>query len=87
MQEFNGMKIGDYITTYHKGIHKLDKIEDQGYNHYIFHYTRVLDSDFEPSRKYRSKCSSYHCRLAPRELEDQLKKLHIALDMLATKDD
>ena len=29
MKEYNGMKIGDYITTYNKGIYILEMIEER----------------------------------------------------------
>lgn len=60
-------KVGDFITSYHKGIHKLMEIQPRGKeaNHVpIFAYAAVLTSDYKPvKRKALNECDAGYCRI------------------------
>lgn len=78
MTEYNGMKVGDLIITYHTGIWRLDSIEDRGATKPLAHYTFISSFHGKLSTSKNPKiqrCDISFCFPAQRfidELEQQL---------------
>ena len=64
-------KVGDIITAYHKGYHRITLIEDRqqsntgrykGTDSPLIHYTCILDSNGQPSKARKNECDALYCR-------------------------
>lgn len=62
MQEFNGMRVGDLITTYHKGYWILEKIESRQYYNPLFYYRKIANENFRfVKSNIISSCDALYC--------------------------
>jgi len=74
--------VGDLITTYHSGYHRLTRIEDRGErNTPLFHYNKVYDSEGNP-RKGRNACDASYCRSAKEGLPISINNMQEKLTRL-----
>ena len=70
------VKVGDIITAYHKGYHRVTNFEDFQYNIggnvKLVHYEKVANEDGKPSRKLKKRCSIDYCKVVdPKFIKDQ----------------
>ena len=54
-------KVGDVMTAYMPGIHRLIKIEPRGDQSPLFYYERILNSNMKP-QKASACCDAAYCR-------------------------
>lgn len=84
MQSYNGMKIGDLITTCHKGFFILNEIEErEPYTTFgstklhtpnpLFRYSRVGDDKGRPCGGKPKSCDASYCNLATDSIETMIK--------------
>lgn len=60
--EYDGIRIGDMITAYHKGYHKVIGFHNLGYDYSMqINYERVADSNGNPV-KGKNSCSYKYCK-------------------------
>ena len=60
--EFNGLRIGDMITTYHKGFHKIIGFHELAYKDSMqVNYDRVADNNGNPI-KGKNSCHHRYCK-------------------------
>lgn len=65
------MKIGDLITTYHSGFHRLVRVSGD-----VCYYTQEFTSDCKPKKSKERACSIEYCKLAKDFIEQELVKLN-----------
>jgi len=71
------LKIGDLITTYHKGYWKLVNITPRKGSPPMFHYTKSFKPDGTPiAGKATMECDASYCRNAKGVIADELSKLN-----------
>lgn len=68
-------KVGDTITTYYKGVHRLTKIEGRAGNTPLFYFERVLDAKLQP-KKGKNCCDAAYCKpFSVADIVADLKKI------------
>lgn len=95
MTEYNGMKVGDVISTYHAGYHRLESIEvrppqkslfDKSVTFKpepLFYYRKVVDSNGkQASGKTLLCCDAAYCRPAKETLSIVIKNIEDNLQTL-----
>lgn len=59
------IKVGDIITAYHKGYHRVDEIKPRENpptpNNFLVYYTKVANNNGKPSRKSKNCCHIDYC--------------------------
>jgi len=79
MQEYKGMKVGDIITTYSQGYHKLVKIEPVNLpgDNVSFHFKQVADNQGKRKNSNTIKACHYSfCRPAVAMIEKSVKEMN-----------
>lgn len=70
MEKSMKIKVGDIITCYHKGYHRVDNIKPRDNpptpNNFIVYYTKVANSDGKPSRNLKNHCHIDYCNIVDR---------------------
>ncbi len=81
LKEYNGMKVGDIITTYNNGFHRLNKIEngttttgifgkETTEESVIFHYNQIATNEGKlKSIRTELKCHSSFCAPAAKGID------------------
>lgn len=83
MNEYEGMKVGDLVTGYHKGYHRLLVIEHRKSFKPLFHYRCEFNAS---GKKMNSKqmrcCDAGFCRPAADSVEEAINTTQKKLDNL-----
>lgn len=78
------IKVGDIIIAYHRGFHRVTKIEDRSkvrskYDRSdspLFHYVMVFDSKGNAKKKGAiNSCDAMYCRKATEAIPVEIKRL------------
>ena len=75
----NQFDVGDYVTSYYKGIFRVDKIELRDHNTPVLHMTKVL-SDKYKKLGGKFNCDSAWCKKISKE--DVVKELQDKIDLV-----
>jgi hypothetical protein len=79
------IKVGDLITAYHSGYHKLLRIEPRKANPPLFYYKTVFRDDGTPvNSKAPKSCDASYCRFAAPEIKQKIAMLNNILYGLQT---
>ena len=63
IEEYNGIRIGDMITAYHKGYHRVIGFREIDYQNSVqIVYVRVADSNGEPLSSKPKYCHHQYCQ-------------------------
>ncbi len=82
LQYDESIMVGDIITSYHSGFHRVLNIECRGPNSTpLFEYERIFDKDGNPKRG-KNSCDASYCRKAIEILPQILHELDQKQDRL-----
>lgn len=77
MEEYNGIKIGDLITAYNAGYHRVVMIEERDdISLPLFHFKRVYDSKGNKKGGRVKTCASVYCKPASIGLIERINQLN-----------
>ena len=82
LNKYNGMKIGDLISAYHSGIHRLTKIEERKVYAPLFTYDRVYTSAGKKSSRKNLQCHCDCCQPAKEYLKYEVARMEAELKNL-----
>lgn len=71
------LKVGDIITTYHKGYHKLEEIEKRGNATPLFFYSLFAKEDGSirtQPKKIMKSCDASYCRRASEVIDGEIQE-------------
>ena len=55
------IKVGDIITAYHKGFHRVTEIQKRHGTTPLIYYYKVLDSNYNKCKPKKNCCDAYWC--------------------------
>ena len=95
MSEFDkNLNVGDIITAYHKGYHRIIQISRRFYDNgfergSLISYKLVADSygNLKPKSKVIHECDILFCELAQKEIKNRIKVLQNVYKALGFTDD
>lgn len=74
MRDDNGIKIGDIITAYHKGYHRVTDIIPRKGAMSLIQYKMIMDSKLNKRRGNEKTCDASYCTVITRPYIEKLKK-------------
>jgi hypothetical protein len=76
------IKVGDIISAYLTGYHKVTKIEERGGEVPLFYYQMVADKNGKPKNSKENYCDAAYCRHAKETLIEEVAKKIKELEQL-----
>lgn len=67
------IKVGDLITAYNEGYHRVTKVEDRPGKPPLIDYVKVCKIDGSYSKKLKGHCCATYCRHAYQSIVDEIK--------------
>lgn len=68
------IQVGDIVTTYNAGYHRVTLIVDRPNATPLFHYTKMYNDDGSVAKKFKNTCDASYVRLAQDTLEKNIKE-------------
>ena len=79
-QNKNKMKVGDIITAYHAGYHRLEEIHEDSH---LCTYVTIADSSGNPKKgTTKKKCSLHYCKMATDHIDEEILFLSERIEKL-----
>lgn len=80
-------RVGDIVRTYHKGIHKILRIESRGFDNPLVYSRSIMDANFKPKRGSEKCCDAFYLKrvteqIILQELEEATLKFKQGIKIL-----
>lgn len=78
------IKVGDLITCYNEGYHRVTQIEDRPGKPPCYHYIKVCKFDGSYSKKLKGHCDASYCRHAGSHIKQSVSNHFDTIKALQT---